>query len=125
MEKRFSQTKSERARQWCAQFMSETTCRSCGGGRLRPESAAVRVGGTTLVELSSYTVAQALAFFEKLELSGSEQQIASEVLKEIRSPLGFLAARRGWVFCRSIAPGRRSRVARRSASAWGARSARS
>jgi excinuclease ABC subunit A len=92
MEKRFSQTQSERSRQWCAQFMSETTCRACGGGRLRPESAAVRVGKTTLVELSSHTVAQALAFFEKLELKGSEKQIASEVLKEIRSRLGFLAA---------------------------------
>jgi excinuclease ABC subunit A len=92
MEKRFSQTKSERAREWCTQFMSETNCRACGGGRLRPESAAVRAGGITLVELSSYTVAQALAFFEKLELRGSEEQIASEVLKEIRSRLGFLAA---------------------------------
>jgi excinuclease ABC subunit A len=92
MERRFSQTKSERARQWCAQFMSETTCRACGGGRLRPESAAVRVGKITLVELSSYTVAQALGFFEALELSGAERQIASEVLKEIRSRLSFLAA---------------------------------
>jgi excinuclease ABC subunit A len=92
MEKRFSQTKSERARQWCVQFMSETTCRACGGGRLRPESAAVRVGKTTLVELSSYTVAQALAFFETLALQGAQMQIASEVLKEIRSRLGFLAA---------------------------------
>jgi excinuclease ABC subunit A len=92
MEKRFSQTKSERARQWCAQFMSETNCRACSGGRLRPESASVRVGDLTLVALSSYTVSQALAFFERLTLSGSSQQIASEVLKEIRSRLGFLAA---------------------------------
>jgi excinuclease ABC subunit A len=92
MEKKFSQTNSERARQWCSQFMSETTCRACGGGRLRPESAAVRAGGVTLVELSRYTVADALAFFEKIALHGSSAQIASEVLKEIRSRLGFLAA---------------------------------
>jgi excinuclease ABC subunit A len=91
MEKRFAQTKSERARDWCAQFMSETTCRACGGGRLRPESAAVRVGDLTLVELSSYTVAQALEFMSNLELPGAQRQIASEVLKEIRSRLGFLA----------------------------------
>src|ERR1051325_10373446 len=90
MEKRFSQTKSERARQWYGQFMSETACRSCGGGRLRPESAAVRVGKLTLVELSAYTVSQALAFFAGLELGGAQGQIASEVLKEIRSRLGFL-----------------------------------
>ena len=92
MEKRFAQTKSERARQWCAQFMTETNCRACGGGRLRPESTAVQVGGVNLVELSGYTVAQATRFFERLELSGASRQIADEVLKEIRSRLGFLAS---------------------------------
>ncbi|HVZ34696.1 MAG TPA: excinuclease ABC subunit UvrA, partial [Polyangiaceae bacterium] len=70
MERRFGQTQSERARLWCQQFMSETTCSACGGGRLRPEAAAVRVGGITLVELSSHTVAQASAFFEQLNLKG-------------------------------------------------------
>ncbi|HTV24657.1 MAG TPA: excinuclease ABC subunit UvrA, partial [Polyangiaceae bacterium] len=92
MEKKFAQTNSERARQWCSQFMSETTCRACDGGRLRAESAAVRVAGVTLVELSRYTVAEALEFFGSIALSGSSAQIASEVLKEIRSRLGFLAA---------------------------------
>ena len=92
MERRFSQTKSEKERQRCTQFMSETTCASCAGGRLRPESAAVRVGGATLVELSGYTVAQASAFFEQLTLQGSSAQIALEVLKEIRARLTFLMA---------------------------------
>jgi excinuclease ABC subunit A len=92
MERRFGQTQSERARLWCQQFMSETTCSACGGGRLRPEAAAVRVGGITLVELSGHTVAQASAFFEQLNLKGSAGQIALEVLKEIRSRLGFLSS---------------------------------
>jgi excinuclease ABC subunit A len=92
MERRFSQTKSEKERQRCTQFMSETTCSACAGGRLRPASAAVRVGGTTLVELSGCTVAQASAFFEQLTLQGSSGQIALEVLKEIRARLAFLMA---------------------------------
>ncbi|MEY4546389.1 MAG: excinuclease subunit [Pseudomonadota bacterium] len=92
MERRFSQTKSEKERQRCTQFMSDTTCASCAGGRMRAESAAVRVGGVTLVLLSSYTVAQASAFFEQLQLQGASGQIAVEVLKEIRSRLAFLAA---------------------------------
>jgi excinuclease ABC subunit A len=45
-----------------------------------------------LVELSGYTVTQAIAFFERLQLVGPSAQIAEEVLKEIRSRLGFLAA---------------------------------
>lgn len=92
MERRFRETKSERARKWCGQFMSESPCRSCGGGRLRAESAAVVVGEVSLVELSGYTVAQARSFFESLKLEGSRSQIASEVLKEIRARLGFLEA---------------------------------
>jgi excinuclease ABC subunit A len=92
MERRFAQTKSEKERQRCGQFLSETACSACSGGRLRPESAAVRIGGITLVTLSSYTVAQASAFFEQLSLSGASAQIALEVLKEIRSRLAFLSA---------------------------------
>ena len=92
MERRFAQTKSERARQWCSQFMSEETCRACRGGRLKPESAAVQLGGVSLVELSGYTVAEAVRFFENLKLVGGAAQIADEVLKEIRSRLGFLSS---------------------------------
>jgi excinuclease ABC subunit A len=92
MERRFAQTKSEREREKCGQFMSETACSACSGGRLRPESAAVRFGGVTLVTLSGYTVSQTSAFFEQLELQGASSQIAEEVLKEIRSRLGFLSA---------------------------------
>jgi excinuclease ABC subunit A len=92
MERRFAQTKSEKERQRCTQFMSETSCSVCSGGRMRAESAAVQVGGISLVELSSYTVAQASAFFDQLVLQGSSAQIALEVLKEIRSRLAFLAA---------------------------------
>jgi excinuclease ABC subunit A len=92
MERRFAQTKSERARQWCSQFMSEETCRACSGGRLKPESAAVQLGGVSLVELSAYTVAEAVRFFERLKLVGGAAQIADEVLKEIRSRLGFLSS---------------------------------
>ncbi|MEO8182064.1 MAG: excinuclease ABC subunit UvrA [Deltaproteobacteria bacterium] len=92
MERRFAQTKSEKERQRCTQFMSETACSACAGGRLRPESAAVRIGDVTLVTLSSYTVAQTSAFFDQLSLQGSSAQIALEVLKEIRSRLVFLSA---------------------------------
>jgi excinuclease ABC subunit A len=92
LERRFAQTKSERARTWYAQFMSETNCPECKGGRLRRESAAVKVGGAGLVDVSRFTVNQAVAFFEALDLRGSKLDIAKELLKEIRARLGFLAA---------------------------------
>ena len=90
--RRFGQTKSERARRWYSQFMSDKDCSTCGGTRLRAESAAVRLGGKSLVDVSAMTVDEAHTFFATLKLSGAAKQIAAEVLKEIRSRLDFLTA---------------------------------
>ncbi|MEM1029593.1 MAG: excinuclease ABC subunit UvrA [Myxococcota bacterium] len=88
--RRFRDTTSERAKKWYGQFMGDAACADCGGQRLRAESAAVRVGGRTIVEVSAMTVTDARAFFGDLELEGAAATIATEVLKEIRSRLEFL-----------------------------------
>jgi excinuclease ABC subunit A len=90
LERRFSQTSSERAKRWYAQFLGSASCSSCDGTRLRPESAAVRVGSRTIVEISALTVVEARQFFGEIGLSGAAAQIAAEVLKEIRGRLDFL-----------------------------------
>jgi excinuclease ABC subunit A len=90
--RRFKQTGSERAKRWYGQFIGDARCSSCDGSRLRPESAAVRVGGSTIVDVSALTVDEARRFFQGLRLVGAARQIASEVLKEIRGRLDFLAA---------------------------------
>src|SRR5262249_45159879 len=90
--RRFKDTSSERAKRWYAQFLADTACSSCCGSRRRPESAAVRVGGQTIVELSRLPIAQAREFFAGLALEGAAAQIAAELLKEIQSRLDFLAA---------------------------------
>ena len=90
--RRFRETSSERAKRWYSQFLANEACETCSGTRLRAESAAVRVGGKSIVELSSFTVAAASEFFRTLQLRGSDKQIASEVLKEVRARLEFLRA---------------------------------
>src|SRR5690606_8577046 len=67
-------------------------CPACKGGRLRPESLAVTVGGLNIMELTRLSVREALAFFSRLEseLTERERTIAHQVLKEIRARLGFL-----------------------------------
>ncbi|MEE2678760.1 MAG: excinuclease ABC subunit UvrA [Myxococcota bacterium] len=92
LERRFRQTGSERAKRWIAQFIGDALCSQCQGSRLRSESAAVRLGGRTLVEVSSFTVDEARDFFKHLKLDGAARQIATEVLKEIRGRLDFLGA---------------------------------
>jgi len=88
----FRETKSEGARKHYAKFLGDARCSTCGGTRMRAESAAVRVEGRTLVQLSTLTIEAAREFLATLALEGAAKEIASELLKEIRSRLEFLSA---------------------------------
>ena len=88
--RRFRNTRSEGMKRWYSQFLANTPCTTCDGVRLRAESAAVRVGDATIVEVSSWTIDRTYQFFNELNLPGAAGEIATEVLKEICNRLGFL-----------------------------------
>ncbi|MDJ0722967.1 MAG: excinuclease ABC subunit UvrA [Desulfobacterales bacterium] len=88
--RRYRQTTSEKQKRYYAGFMSEKPCETCQGRRLKPEVLHVRIGGRSIIELTELTVSEALAFLEGLELSGNRKLIAAELVKEIKSRLGFL-----------------------------------
>lgn len=71
-------------------FMSVSECSTCHGKRLRLEALGVTVGGKNIFELSEMSVLDSIDFFDKLELSESEAQIARQILKEIKARLFFL-----------------------------------
>ncbi len=71
-------------------FMAIHECSACHGMRLRPEALGVTVGGKNIYELCKLSVAESIDFFDKLNLSESEAQIATQILKEIRARLRFL-----------------------------------
>jgi len=88
----FRETKSEGARKHYAKFLGDARCSTCQGTRMRAESAAVRVEGRTLVQLSTLTIEAAREFLAGLALQGAAKEIASDLLKEIRARLEFLSA---------------------------------
>ncbi|MDY6877668.1 MAG: excinuclease ABC subunit UvrA [Chloroflexota bacterium] len=90
--RRYRQTKSEYTRKWYASFMSQRSCPMCHGQRLRPESAAVTVGGQTINQVTGLSIGEALAWIEGLwpQLSPEQMEIGEEVLKEIHERLQFL-----------------------------------
>ena len=90
--RRFRQTKSEGMKRWYSQFLANSSCPSCTGVRLRTESAAVKVGGETIVDISSWTIDKTLDYFVNIDLPGAAGEIATEVLKEICNRLSFLNA---------------------------------
>ncbi|MBX5484098.1 MAG: excinuclease ABC subunit UvrA [Myxococcaceae bacterium] len=86
----FKTTQSESMRRYYMKFFSDKPCPTCKGERLRPESRAVKVHGKTIIELSRMTIGDALEFLRTMPLTPTEEQIAGELLREIRSRLGFL-----------------------------------
>jgi excinuclease ABC subunit A len=78
------------ARRIANEFSRKTSCESCGGRKLKPESLAVTVSGKPIDELTSMTIEEASQFFENIELTEREEKIAELVLKEIRARLKFL-----------------------------------
>jgi len=68
----------------------ERPCAACGGKRLRPEALAVRFHGKNIAELTALSVAEAAELFGKMKLRGREEEIARDILAELRSRLAFL-----------------------------------
>ncbi len=90
MMRRMRETKSEDMRQYYQKYLSSRPCSACGGRRVRREALGVKVAGRTIADVTALSVADAFAFFDRLELKGAEAKIAAELLKEIRSRLRFL-----------------------------------
>jgi len=81
---------SRAVRESVEQFMSLRPCPACGGARLRPEALAVTVGGTNIHELCELSVADALGFFARLELTDTQAFIGARVIQEVNERLRFL-----------------------------------
>ncbi|MDY5941617.1 MAG: excinuclease ABC subunit UvrA [Eubacteriales bacterium] len=73
-----------------SQFLEQSECPECHGKRLNPSALAVTVGGISISELCSLTVERLVSFFGELNPEGEKGIIARDILKEIRSRLGFL-----------------------------------
>jgi excinuclease ABC subunit A len=77
-------------RVFLSKYRSAFDCDVCGGSRLKKEALWVRIGGKSISELSDLSIDKLRDFFNKLELSEYEGQIADEILKQIRSRIDFL-----------------------------------
>lgn len=73
-------------------YLKKTTCQECKGSRLKKETLYFKIHDKNIAELSAMDIDQLHDWFKDLEshLSSKQQSIAKEILKEIRSRLGFL-----------------------------------
>ena len=90
VERRYRETGSELTKQEYENFMTITPCKECGGRRLKKESLAVTIGGKNISELTEMSINDLNTFMEQLKLTKQQHLIGDQVIKEIRSRLGFL-----------------------------------
>lgn len=86
IEQRYSMSQNE----YYEQFFEFIPCPKCNGRRLRDEVLAVTVGGLSVDALCSLSIDSALDFVNALKLTKTEEAIARDIVKELRSRLGFL-----------------------------------
>jgi len=68
----------------------DAPCDACGGGRLKPESLAIKIGGQSIAEVTHLSVRHTLEFLDALNLTDRERMIGQRVIKEIRERVEFL-----------------------------------
>jgi len=109
LDRLYQESESEFTRNRLKAFMNPQFCDACNGRRLKPEILAVTLGGAeanmkfqisnlkssivpglSIMDVCALSVEQADEFFASLQLSGYQQKIAAEPIKEIRARLGFL-----------------------------------
>ena len=73
-------------------LLEEQICPECGGGRLNKMMLSVTVGGKNIHEICLMPIDKMLEFVESLALPPEKEQIAAEILKEIRARLSFLCS---------------------------------
>ena len=87
------ETESESRREWIERFMTLLPCPDCQGRRLKPEALAVRIGDLNIADLSGFSIRRCHDYFTReLKLSGRDEEVSREVVKELRKRLSFLTA---------------------------------
>ncbi|OUQ58880.1 excinuclease ABC subunit A [Tyzzerella sp. An114] len=89
LQRRYSET-SEFMRSEYESFMTNITCPSCKGRRLRPEVLAITINNKNISEVTEMSITEIQKFFNSLELTERENMIAERILKEINARIGFL-----------------------------------
>jgi excinuclease ABC subunit A len=93
LKRRHEESQSDRVRQDIENYMTQMTCKSCNGQRLKPESLSIRIGGLSIAQVCASSVSSVIEFFADLpnQLSQRQNTIAHQVLIEIGSRLKFLS----------------------------------
>lgn len=87
-----NQENGEEKDSWAEKYIMFATCKTCKGTRLNQVVSSVKIKSVTLPQLADLSILDAQKYIQNLKFSGSLIQITEELLKEIKSRLGFLVS---------------------------------
>ncbi|MEQ8790978.1 MAG: excinuclease ABC subunit UvrA [Pirellulaceae bacterium] len=90
LEKEYATTTSAKRQQTLATFRGKVRCAACGGARLRPEAASVRVADKAIHEITALSVAEARTFFHRLKFPRKMKPVGDPLREQIERRLEFL-----------------------------------
>ena len=88
--RRYRETGSDMMKQQYEEFMRVTPCKSCGGQRLKKEALAVTVCDKNIFEVTNLSIKNLQQFMSNLPLTKQQEMIGAQIIREIRSRVGFL-----------------------------------
>jgi excinuclease ABC subunit A len=71
-------------------YRGAVTCRDCGGSRLRPEAAGIKLAGLAIHELTALNILEAKHFFDRFEADPLDAPVAGPIVQQVASRLDFL-----------------------------------
>src|SRR5215813_11123689 len=94
LDRNFEESGSDSYREWMTQYMSATLCNVCRGKRLRPESLAVKLAGSSIADFTELALSAARPAVDKIvsELTPRQKEIAARPLGEVAERIDFLLA---------------------------------
>ena len=90
MQRRYHESESPTLREDLGRYLTNQTCESCSGSRLRTEARHVFVAEHPINSVTTLPVEESLSFFTTVNLSGHHAEIATPIIKEISDRLRFL-----------------------------------
>lgn len=88
----YSESSSDKIRNWAEGFMSVVECPDCNGARLKKESLHFKINDTDISQLARWDITELHKWISEADkkMSGRQLKIAKDILKELRMRLGFL-----------------------------------
>ena len=90
LNRRYRETDSITMKTRLRKVMEKHPCPVCNGARLRKESLSVTVRSISISDFIQFSVEEAFNFLSSMKLQGEEIVIAKDIIREIKSRLGFL-----------------------------------